>query len=69
MVQLQEMLMQTVGERIILLPAWPKDWDVDFKLRAPHMTTVAAKVRGGKVVELQVVPPSRKKDVVVAPGW
>ena len=34
MIGLQEMLMQTVGDQILLLPAWPKTWDVDFKLHA-----------------------------------
>ena len=32
---LQTMLMQTSGERILLFPAWPKEWDVQFKLHAP----------------------------------
>lgn len=37
---LQEMLMQTNGREILLLPAWPKDWEADFKLHAPYETTV-----------------------------
>lgn len=28
--------MQTIGREIRLLPAWPKQWDVDFKLHAPY---------------------------------
>ena len=35
MIGLQELLMQTPGRKILLLPAWPGDWDVDFKLHAP----------------------------------
>ena len=36
MLGLQEMLMQTIGDRILLLPAWPADWDVRFQTpRAP----------------------------------
>lgn len=65
MVQLQEMLMQTVDEKIILLPAWPGDWNVDFKLHAPHQTTVEGKVRSGKVTFLKVTPENRRKDVVI----
>jgi hypothetical protein len=65
MIGLQEMLMQTIGDKIRLLPAWPKDWDVDFKLHAPLQTTVQGKVRAGKVIELKVTPDSRKKDVIV----
>lgn len=66
MIQLQEMLMQTVGDRIILLPAWPSDWDVDFKLHAPGQTIVEASVRKGKILNLKVVPELRLKDIKVS---
>jgi len=66
MIGLQEMLLQTIGDEIRLLPAWPKDWDVDFKLHAPRQTVVEGKVRGGKLVELKVTPEGRRKDVVIA---
>ena len=67
MIGLQEMLMQTPGDKIILLPAWPREWDVDFKLHAPRQTVVEAKVRGGKIVSLIVTPKTRLKDVVINP--
>ncbi len=59
MVGLQEMLLQTPGERILLLPAWPKDWDVKFKLHAPKETTIECVVRGGRITKLKVVPESK----------
>jgi hypothetical protein len=65
MIQLQEMAMQTVGDRILLLPAWPKEWDVDLKLHAPSQTTIVAQVRNGKVVNLEVTPKSRLKDIEI----
>lgn len=65
----QAMLMQTDGSPIHLLPAWPPEWDVHFKLHAPGNTTVECVVRGGKVTELTVVPESRRKDVVIAPPF
>ena len=65
MIGLQEMLMQTLGDEIRLLPAWPKEWDVDFKLCAPRKTTIVGRVRNGKVVDLTVTPESRRSDVVV----
>ena len=65
MIGLQEMLMQTPGRAIHLLPAWPKAWDVDFRLRAPEQTVVTGKVRDGEIVELEVTPPTRRNDVVV----
>lgn len=70
MIALQRMLMQCDGDRILLLPAWPKDWDVSFKLHAPRQTTVECDVRNGRIERLAVTPPERKGDVVVhaAPG-
>jgi hypothetical protein len=65
MIGLQEMLMQTIGDRILLLPAWPADWDCDFKLHAPRQTVVSGKVRAGRVLDLIVTPESRRKDVVI----
>ena len=64
MVQLQEMLLQTPGDQLNLFPAWPKEWDVDFKLHAPRQTTVEGVLRDGKLVMLKVTPESRMKDVV-----
>jgi hypothetical protein len=60
---LQYMLMQTDGKKIILLPAWPKEWNVSFKLHAPYQTTVEGRVENGKVVDLKVTPESREKDI------
>lgn len=65
MLGLQEMLMQTDGRKIYLLPAWPRTWDVHFKLHAPYQTTVEAVVKDGKVQILKVTPESRRQDVVV----
>ena len=64
MTALQAMLMQVVGKKIYLFPAWPKDWDVNFKLHALYNTTVEGEVRGGKVVSMKVTPPSRTADVI-----
>ena len=64
MIGLQEMLLQTDDKKIYLFPAWPKDWDVHFKLHAPYQTTVEGIVKNGKVEMLKVIPDSRKKDVV-----
>lgn len=72
MVGLQEMLLAAdpYGDgKIYLFPAWPKDWNVDFKLHAPQQTTVEASVKGGKVVSLKVTPEARRKDVVVNPEF
>ena len=65
MIGLQEMLMQCDGERIVLFPAWPAEWDVRFKLHAPADTTVEAELRGGRVVNLKVMPEERRKDITI----
>ena len=66
MMTLQLMLMQCDGRRIQLVPAWPADWEADFKLYAPYETVVEGKVRGGVLTQLKVTPESRRKDVVIA---
>ncbi len=63
MKEFQSMLMQTDGLRIFLLPAWPKEWDVEFKLHAPQQTVVEGVYRKGKIMSLRVTPESRRKDV------
>ena len=64
LIALQRMLMQCDGDTIRLAPAWPKDWNANFKLHAPKNTTVEGRMENGKVSELKVTPESRRKDVV-----
>jgi hypothetical protein len=59
------MLMQVDGKKIYLFPAWPKEWDVHFKLHAPYQTTVEGTLKNGKLIDLKVVPESRKTDIKV----
>jgi hypothetical protein len=61
---LQVMLLQCDGKEIRLLPAWPRDWDVNFKLHAPYNTTIECDYRNGKIEKLKVIPETRKKDIV-----
>ena len=63
MIGIQEMLLQTIGNKILLFPTWPKAWDVQFKLNAPGNTTIEAKMTNGKVELLSVYPESRKNDI------
>lgn len=68
MLTLQHMLLASRNEKIFILPAWPQDWDVSFKLRAPHNTTVECVYRNGKIEKLGVTPESRRGDVNL-PDW
>jgi hypothetical protein len=64
MIGMQEMLMQEAGNKIYLFPAWPREWDVHFKLHASDNTIVEAELQGGKVVNVKVTPQSRQQDIV-----
>ena len=64
MLGLQAMVEQPWGGKIHLLPAWPKGWDVEFKLRAPRNTTVEGIFRNGRWEKLVVTPEARAADVV-----
>ena len=65
MIVLQSMLFQRDADNVLLFPAWPKDWDVEFKLHAPLGTIIEGTYRDQKLVELKVTPESRRGDVTV----
>ena len=65
MIALQEMLMQEVDKKIHLFPAWPKEWDIRFKLHASGNTIVEAEMQKGKVVKVKITPQKRQHDVVL----
>jgi hypothetical protein len=61
---LQIMLLQCEDKQIRLLPAWPADWDVTFKLHAPYATTLEGTAKQGKIERLDVTPKTRSADIV-----
>lgn len=57
MTALQNMILQTDGNSIFLLPAWPENWDVSFKLHAPGNSIVEgsySRNQGLKIVKKNV---------------
>ena len=61
---LQDMLIQSGDDgfdatTVVLFPAWPCGWDVDFKLWGPLATSVEVSYSAGKLVSLTVEPPAR----------
>jgi hypothetical protein len=62
---LQSMLLQPRGDQVLLFPAWPKAWNVDFKLHAFRNTIIEGVYRDGKIQKLKITPESRARDVVV----
>lgn len=70
MVGLQEMLVAAEPGRagkIYLLPAWPRDWDVVFKLHVPGPAVVEGELKGGRLISLSVVPENRRDAIVLPP--
>ncbi len=65
---LQAMVLQFDGKKLYVLPAWPKNWNVAFKLNAPYNTTVEGVFRAGKLERLKVTPESRRTDVELVEG-
>jgi hypothetical protein len=68
MATINYMLLQSVEERILLFPAWPRQWDVSFRLHAPRQTVIEATLQSGRITTLTVTPPARRQDVVL-PDW
>ena len=56
MIAVQEMLFQEVGDTLYLFPAWPRNWDVSFRLHASNGTIVEATQKGGKVTDVKITP-------------
>ena len=60
MIALQEMLLQEVGDTLYLFPAWPKQWDVSFRLHARGGVTVEAELKDGRVVSAKASSDQKK---------
>lgn len=59
------MLLQPVDGKLHLLPAWPLDRDVAFKLHAPEKTTVELELKDGAIAKLTVLPETRRADIIL----
>ena len=68
MLTLQHMLLESSGGKIFVLPAWPKQWDVAFKLWLPCRTVVECVYRHGKIEQLAITPQARQQDVQIPLG-
>lgn len=66
---LQYMLVQRMDDAeddsVLLLPAWPCAWDVEFRVAAPRSTSVQGSLRNGTLT-FTVDPPSRASAVRAA---
>ncbi|MFW6414250.1 MAG: glycosyl hydrolase family 95 catalytic domain-containing protein, partial [Verrucomicrobiota bacterium] len=64
MLALQKMCLQTQHGKLRILPAWPKHWNVHFRLHAPDQTTVETVYRNGTLETVDVFPMERRNDVI-----
>jgi hypothetical protein len=64
MIGLQEMLLQIVDEKMMVLPAWPKDWNVDFKLHAPGNAVIEGVYIDGKMKSVNTSPVKKTNNLV-----
>jgi autotransporter-associated beta strand protein len=61
---LENMIVQSHGNKIYLFPAWPEEWDVNFKVHAAQNTVLEGVYQNGVLQSLTVNPPSRAADVI-----
>jgi len=64
MIGMQEMLLQEANGKIYLFPAWPKDWNVHFKLYATQNTIIEVELQNGNTKIINVSPKEREKDII-----
>ena len=56
---LQRMIIQYENEKVYMLPAWPVEWDVHFKVNAPGNTTIEGIFENGKIVRIKTTPENK----------
>ena len=64
-IALQRMLVQEGQGKILLLPAWPANWNVDFKLHVSYGGIITGTVKDGLLVTWKIDPPALADKVVV----
>jgi hypothetical protein len=69
MIALQKMVLQEDGDRILLFPTWPADWDLKFRFYASGNTLVEGELKDGQISSLNVTPRERYSDVETFIGF
>ena len=54
MIALQRMLLQYDNDTVTMLPAWPANWDVRFRLNGPDGTRHDGAFQDGKMVKSSI---------------
>ena len=63
------MLRLAEGNKIRLFPAWPENWEVEFKLHVPYNTMMDGVYREGKIQSRVVSPPQRTGGIELPNGF
>jgi len=66
MLTLQSMLLQSLSDKLVLMPAWPRRWNAHFRLHAPDGIALEGQVQNGDVHWLRCDPAKRRGDVEIA---
>ncbi|MGD9328952.1 MAG: DUF5703 domain-containing protein [Cyclobacteriaceae bacterium] len=64
MIGLQEMVLQTHDNKLHILPAIPKNWDVKFKLYAPDKRVVEINYKNNKFEEVKIIPEVSNEKII-----
>ena len=62
MVALQEMALQEVDGELHVLPAWPEEWDVRFRLHAPEQRVVEVEKKNGQAPVVKAFSTATESD-------
>jgi len=59
MIALQRMIFQYEENNVYMMPAWPKEWDVRFKVNGPGNSKIEGVFENGKMVKMKITPESK----------
>ena len=62
---LQNMLVQTDGNKVLLFPAWPKEWNVQFKIHIPGKKTIEGSYHQSSGVQLKNKPTGIRIETLI----
>lgn len=63
---LQEMVMQVKGDKVYLLSAFPKDWDVAFRLHPDKETVISVTYENGVLKRMDVCPEKERDRIILS---
>lgn len=65
LITLQDMVMQCYDGKVYVLPAFPRDWDVTFRLNTAHAGVITGKYAHGKWIEKPKLSSPVKQKLVI----